>query len=430
MGEFFTMGDQLMSKKNRESRAKASAEATENPKTSNTQEPTAETAEGSEIAEKMEPTAVADTVLDSSQPSNADAQVAEADEIQEENKLELTPAVSSDADSNHGTARVAEQVPDEDRITLPVNRLHAALKCASKEESRYYLQGVHLKKVGDNEVDIVATDGAKMLVARTRVSDDVPDWLENGLTISSLGLSKRLALSDAFVTIGVTRGSQSVKIVTDNGDILRARVVDGAFPSYSRIIDGVGDLREDPERQPMDFDTIGFDGRYIKQLGEISKLVCNGEGGYGIRQYRGEEDSGAFMLFDFSGAAGVLFVLGQLRIDDKKFGAGAATVLEPALRGRVAALRAHRTRRLQDLETAPEAEKGHIQAKIVEYDRRIAVIEASGRMALEAPKAEAEPDQAAEDDIEAAEEGTAWAADEPDTREVDDDFDCVNAIAA
>ena len=47
-------------------------------------------------------------------------------------------------------------------MLIPTDLLKAALLCASTEETRYYLKGVHLSTSGH----MVTTDGHRMFVAR------------------------------------------------------------------------------------------------------------------------------------------------------------------------------------------------------------------------------------------------------------------------
>ena len=69
-------------------------------------------------------------------------------------------------------------------IRLPVNILLAATLCSSQDETRHYLAGVYLK-ARDKELRCVSTDGHRMLVISRELPKDVPQWLKDGVIVST-----------------------------------------------------------------------------------------------------------------------------------------------------------------------------------------------------------------------------------------------------
>lgn len=127
----------------------------------------------------------------------------------------------------------------------------AVQHCISTEETRYYLNGIHLTTMPDgNALRAVATDGHRMGVADTDIQ--VPDftftWQEvfkgSKKTISRKGIilpSKtarivRAHLKPAGNEPAGFRFSRAFGRVTLRGLDLRCRVIDGAYPDYTRVI--------------------------------------------------------------------------------------------------------------------------------------------------------------------------------------------------
>ena len=122
---------------------------------------------------------------------------------------------------------------------------------------------------------------------------------------------------------------------------------------------------------------------YLKGVGAIAKMLKSDA----VRVFDG--GPGEPTLLTFPGCPQAVMILMALR-SDERLGNGAAKVLEGAIAGTVAALKAHRTRWTAKLETGEisAAARAAAEKKVAEYDRRIAAILAAATVpALPAPEA-------------------------------------------
>ncbi|MBY8976648.1 DNA polymerase III subunit beta [Rhodobacteraceae bacterium NNCM2] len=107
----------------------------------------------------------------------------------------------------------------------------------STEETRYYLNGVYLhvsESEGEKVLRAVATDGHRL----ARIDADLPAGAEGapGVIVprKTVGeLRKLLEDDEAEITISV---SETKIRFSSNGLVLTSKVIDGAFPDYTRVI--------------------------------------------------------------------------------------------------------------------------------------------------------------------------------------------------
>lgn len=136
------------------------------------------------------------------------------------------------------TAAALKQLIDRTRFAI------------SSEETRYYLNGIymHLTEGAEPALKVAATDGHRLAV----VTMDPPEELESlpGAIIprKAVGVVRKLldGASDALIEIMLS----GTKIRFHFGDsYLTAKLVDGTFPDYSRVIPHGNDklLRIDPK---------------------------------------------------------------------------------------------------------------------------------------------------------------------------------------
>lgn len=118
-------------------------------------------------------------------------------------------------------------------MEINLRQICAINKCAaSKEATRYYLNGVYVHTVGD-WIHFVATDGHKLVVHRVPNVDNVewsfiiPRQMLDG--INGIKFSKHngdiadLSFSDGLIKI--SRGNE----------VIQNSPIDGTFPDYSRV---------------------------------------------------------------------------------------------------------------------------------------------------------------------------------------------------
>lgn len=142
-------------------------------------------------------------------------------------------------------------------MLIPTDLLKAAVLCASSEESRYYLRGVHLSTSGH----MVTTDGHRLFCAKLAeaVAADVIIPLET--VKAALKLAPKKAAT-----------------IELNGNTLGGVVftpVDGTFPDWRRVIPSADGFQSgDMESRAH------FNPEYIYDLGQMaralgSKTGCN-----------------------------------------------------------------------------------------------------------------------------------------------------------
>ncbi len=104
----------------------------------------------------------------------------------------------------------------------------------STEETRYYLNGVHLHLEGDSALRAVATDGHRLAVR----SIDIPEGIEDHLSI----IVPRKTVSEALRLAGEVSGEITVSIsqgrirFSVENTVLTSKLIDGSFPDYKRVI--------------------------------------------------------------------------------------------------------------------------------------------------------------------------------------------------
>lgn len=125
------------------------------------------------------------------------------------------------------------------KIAVPVIRrlFEKSQFAVSTEETRYYLNGVYLHVVDENgarKLRAVATDGHRL----ARIDADLPEGAEDapGVIVprKTVGELRKL-LDDDEGEIEVSVSETKIRF-SANGLVLTSKVIDGAFPDYSRVI--------------------------------------------------------------------------------------------------------------------------------------------------------------------------------------------------
>jgi len=135
-------------------------------------------------------------------------------------------------------------------MLIATDLLKAALLCASNEESRYYLRGVHLSTTGH----MVTTDGHRLFCAK--LAEAVP--ADVIIPLDTVKAALKLAGKKA----------QTIEL---NGNTLGGVVftpVDGTFPDWRRVIPPVDGYRQHDDRAPAHFNPD-----YIYDLGQMARAL-------------------------------------------------------------------------------------------------------------------------------------------------------------
>jgi hypothetical protein len=138
-------------------------------------------------------------------------------------------------------------------MLIPTDILKAALICASQEESRYYLRGVHLATSGH----LVTTDGHRLYVARLN------DRPAADVIIPASAVTAALKLAGARC--------QEIEVTGDRIGQIAYQPVDGTYPDWRRVVPTGEEVPSDkPEDQPG---RVHFNHAYIGDFAKMGKLL-------------------------------------------------------------------------------------------------------------------------------------------------------------
>jgi DNA polymerase III sliding clamp (beta) subunit (PCNA family) len=137
-------------------------------------------------------------------------------------------------------------------MLIPTDLLKAALLCASTEETRYYLKGVHLSTSGH----MVTTDGHRMFVARL---NDTP------------AADVIIPLADVQAALKMV-GPRCKEIDVDGTKIasIMYTPVDGTFPDWRRVVPTGEETHSKPDDAPAH---AHFNHAYIGDLAKMGKAL-------------------------------------------------------------------------------------------------------------------------------------------------------------
>lgn len=143
-------------------------------------------------------------------------------------------------------------------MLIATDLLKAALICASSEESRYYLRGVHLATSGH----MVTTDGHRMFVARLtdRPAVDV--------------IVPYDAVQAALKMAGARAKEIDIDLATNRIGQIQYTPVDGTFPDWRRVVP-TGE--ETPSTKPGANDGaehVHFNHRYVGDFEKMADILC------------------------------------------------------------------------------------------------------------------------------------------------------------
>lgn len=169
-------------------------------------------------------------------------------------------------------------------MEINLKTLHAVSMAASKDKTRYYLNGVYCK-VKDGKQTLVATDGHMMAIYETETGQGDHD----GIIISSDAIKtlfKAMPKKLNFV-IEVKDGQVSM----GNYITLPNVLIEGTFPDYERVIH---------TGEPEAITDIGFNPELVKRAGDIIKAITDSKYGFLRMQFYGQEEAAIFTTKDDS----------------------------------------------------------------------------------------------------------------------------------
>lgn len=150
-------------------------------------------------------------------------------------------------------------------MLIPTDLLKAALFCASTEETRYYLKGVHLSTSGH----MVTTDGHRMFVAM------LPDQPTADVIIPLADVQAALKLAGARcqeIEVTIDVNGSALPQVTGKIHSIAYTPVDGTFPDWRRVVPTGEETpaKDKPEDLPGN---VHFNHAYIGDLAKMGKAL-------------------------------------------------------------------------------------------------------------------------------------------------------------
>jgi DNA polymerase-3 subunit beta len=139
-------------------------------------------------------------------------------------------------------------------MLIPTDLLKAALICASSEETRYYLRGVHLSTSGH----MVTTDGHRMFVARLNERPTTDVIIPYGDVQAALKLAGARC--------------KDIEVTADRIGQIAYVPVDGTFPDWRRVCP-TGE--ETPSDKPDDASgAVHFNHAYVGDMAKMAAILC------------------------------------------------------------------------------------------------------------------------------------------------------------
>ena len=142
-------------------------------------------------------------------------------------------------------------------MLIPTDLLKAAILCASSEESRYYLRGVHLATTGH----MVTTDGHRMFVARLN-EQPAADVI---VPIDDVKAALKLA--------GARAQEIEVDLVTNKIGQISFQPVDGTFPNWRAVVPTGEEIPSNKPELNDGPENVHFNHAYIGDLAKMGKAL-------------------------------------------------------------------------------------------------------------------------------------------------------------
>ena len=135
-------------------------------------------------------------------------------------------------------------------MLIPTDLLKAALLCASNEESRYYLRGVHLATSGH----MVTTDGHRLFCAKLAEAPPIDVIIPLDSVKAALKLAPKKAAT-------IEMNGNTIGGVTFTP-------VDGTFPNWKAVIPPLDGYKPGEDTSPAHFNPD-----YIYDLGQMARAL-------------------------------------------------------------------------------------------------------------------------------------------------------------
>lgn len=159
------------------------------------------------------------------------------------------------------------------KATVNADLFRLAAAAVSKEETRFYLQGVHIEPLAEGGVVMVSTDGHRMIVVHDAdgFADDRMLVKLNPATMTATKQGKKETLARTIAIDGNAKTATVMQYelpIAVNFDA----IIDGTFPDWRRVVPM--DARESADAAP-----VCLDPAYMTAMGTVGAEVARLFGG-------------------------------------------------------------------------------------------------------------------------------------------------------
>jgi DNA polymerase-3 subunit beta len=164
------------------------------------------------------------------------------------------------------------------KISINLNTLKSVAHAVGKEETRYYLQGVHLE-AGKDGFTMVATNGHKLLCAFQPYGEHMPsDHMQSVIIPASL-IAKIKIKKKAYPWAELTVDGDNLTF-DYMGETYGGKAIDGLFPDWRRVVPGT-----------VSGETAQFNGDYIATLQKAGNVFLESDKAIPHIHHNGESPS-------------------------------------------------------------------------------------------------------------------------------------------
>jgi DNA polymerase III beta subunit, central domain len=294
------------------------------------------------------------------------------------------PAPAAKAKGN-GKVTEAEELAAPETIGLPIALLKGALSVAPKDDKhRPMLCGIFIHAV-DDQLRLVATDGHRMMVASPGEKQNVPAWARTGVIVG------REMLAESLVLLGKVGDGVYLKFgenmhhveLSDALGLFKCSVsvIGGPYPKYQQVINSQSGALCAVDRAALE--SASIDPAYLKGAGALAQVLK----AEAVTPFIGSSKEA--VVFSINAVwPTMLYVMPKLGSEQKlQVNESQLRLVGPtALKGTLAALRAHHTRCKQSLSgQKSDKERAAVEAKMAGIQARIDAVIAASAKPLPAP---------------------------------------------
>lgn len=188
-------------------------------------------------------------------------------------------------------------------VNIDLNLVKAAAVCTSKDECRYYLNGVFITSDGESLVS-VAADGHRLAAFRHTIDQDAP--LESFGVIVPLAIINGLKIARGNSTATLSHVENLKWSIEYNGQSITFDAIDGTFPDWRRVIP-----------KETSGEVAQFNPSYIGDFSKIAKIL----GGKKETPVKIAHNGGGPALVSFGDDIDAIACLMPIRDNDQGVGA-------------------------------------------------------------------------------------------------------------